>query len=264
MAKDTEKDMLDEQPEEMLDDDVIVIRKSWLVTAGVGLGAFVLGGLLGVFVFGYAYSRASTDQEAILRAAQAAAQQGAQVPQPTQPPQRIDGVSADDDPFIGPEDAPVTIVEFSDFQCPYCKRWVDQTYQALLDQYGDQIRIVYRDFPLTSIHPDAQKAAEAAECADEQGRFWEMHDIIFANQVIGIGVDALTGYAGQIDGLDAEQLAECVDSGKYADEIAADLNDGTSYGVSGTPTFFINGYRLVGAQPLASFTALIEQELQNN
>jgi protein-disulfide isomerase len=133
-----------------------------------------------------------------------------------------------------------------------------------VEQYGDQIRIVYRDFPLTSIHPDAQKAAEAGECADEQGRFWEMHDLIYANQVIGLSVDALVSYAGQVDGLDTEELRECVESGKYAEEVAADLRDGSTYGVSGTPTFFINGYRLVGAQPLAAFTALIDQELQNN
>ncbi len=262
MAYDTQKNMMDEQPEDAPDEDVIIIKKSWLVAAGIGLGGFVLGALLGYFAFGYAYNRGvADDQAALLRAA---GQQGVQAPQPTQPPQRVNGVSVDDDPFLGPEDAPVTIVEFSDFQCPYCKRFRDQTFDALREQYGDQIRIVYRDFPLSSIHPDAQKAAEAGECADEQGLFWEMHDIIYANQVVGLSVDALTSYAEQIDGLDVDQFAECVSSGKYAEEVAADLRDGTSYGVSGTPTFFINGYRLVGAQPLAAFTALIDQELQND
>jgi hypothetical protein len=108
---------------------------------------------------------------------------------------RLD-VSVDDDPFIGPEDAPVTIVEFGDFQCPYCKRFADDTFRDLLEEYEGDIRFVYRDFPLSSIHPDAQRAAEAAECADEQGQFWEMHDAIFAQQPQGLGEEDLTGQRG--------------------------------------------------------------------
>lgn len=155
----------------------------------------------------------------------------------------------------------MTIVEFSDFQCPYCKRFRDQTFDALIEQYGDQIRIVYRDFPLDSIHPEARKAAEAAECADDQGKFWEYHDLVYANQqVTGLGLEALGGFAEELE-LDMDEFNECLESGKYADEVSADLADGTRYSVTGTPTFFINGVRLVGAQPLAAFTAIIDQEL---
>lgn len=257
MAKEEMSEFEDQtQPE--LEGDVIVIKKSWLVTSVVAVVAFFLGGLLGYFAFGFAFQTGSAAAPQVVQAPQ---QQAPQLP--AEPPARVENVSADNDPFLGPEDAPVTIVEFSDFQCPYCKRFRDQTFDALIEQYGDQIRIVYRDFPLSQLHPDAQKAAEAAECANEQGKFWEMHDMIYANQQLGIGVDALTGFADQLQ-LDTDEFAECVESGKYAEEVAADMADGNAYGVSGTPTFFINGYRLVGAQPLEAFTALIDQELGSN
>ncbi len=239
------------------DSDVIVIKKSWLITAAVAVAAFAIGGAAGYFLATAAFERGAASA-ALLQAAQ----EGAQAPQPTQPPPRIEGVSADDDPFLGPEDAPITIVEFSDFQCPYCARFRQQTFDALFEQYGDQIRLVYRDFPLNSIHPEAQKAAEASQCAHEQGKYWEMHDAMFANQAItGLSIDALSSMAEQI-GLDVDTFTACVDSGKYADEVANDLRDGSSYGVTGTPTFFINGVRLVGAQPLVAFTTIIDQELQ--
>ncbi len=259
--KETVADMEDDVQGYEEEDDVIVIKKSWLVTAVVALAAFALGGAVGFFAFSYPYSRGASDTAAaaIGQRAGVAAQQP-QV-QPTAPPAYIEGVSADDDPVLGPDDAPVTIVEFSDFQCPFCKRFVDQTFAQLQQEYGDQIRIVYRDFPLTQIHPDAQRSAEAAECADEQGKFWEMHDAMFASQALGLGVEQLAGYAEDID-LDVDEFAECLDSGKYTDEVEKDLQDGSRYGVTGTPTFFINGYRLVGAQPFEAFKALIDRELE--
>jgi len=151
------------------------------------------------------------------------------------------------------------VIEFSDFQCPFCKRFHDDTYDALRQKYGDKIHFVYRDFPLTSIHPEAMKAAEAADCANEQGKFWEMHDLIFSTQA-SIGVANSKQLAQQL-GLDTDKFNQCLDSDKYAQEIQADLSDGNTYGVSGTPTFFINGVRVVGAQPLAAFTTIIDQEL---
>jgi len=184
--------------------------------------------------------------------------QSPQAAQPTPTPGIIE-VSADDDPAIGPEDAPVLIVEFSDFQCSYCARFATETLGQILDTYGDQVRFVYRDFPLTSIHPHAQKAAEATQCAHEQGKYWEYSDLLFQNQQ-ALDVDSLKGYAQQL-GLDTDVFNECLDSGQYASEIQKDLTEGQSYGVTGTPTFFINGRLLRGAKPFSAFQAMIEEEL---
>lgn len=235
------------------DRDVIVLKKSTVITGLVALVFFVVG--LGA---GYALATRSLGGSA-LAAAQVPTQQVQPAAQPQQPA-RLDNVSVDDDPAIGPDDAPVTIVEFSDFQCPYCLRFQQDTFDALMEQYGDKIRFVYRDFPLSSIHPQAEKAAEAGQCAYEQGKFWEMHDAIYANQQIDISISALKGLAQQIQ-LDEDQFDQCLDSGKYAQEIAKDTQDGNAYGVTGTPTFFINGVTLVGAQPLSAFQTIIDQEL---
>jgi len=168
-------------------------------------------------------------------------------------------VSADDDPAIGPPDAPVLIVEFSDFQCSYCARFATETLGQILDAYGDQVRLVFRDFPLTSMHTHAQKAAEASQCAYEQGEYWEYHDLLFQNQQ-ALDVDSLKGYAQQL-GLDTDAFNECLDSGQYSSEVQNDLTQGQSYGVTGTPTFFINGHLLRGAKPFSDFQAMIEEEL---
>jgi protein-disulfide isomerase len=166
-------------------------------------------------------------------------------------------VSVDDDPAIGPVDAPITIVEFSDFNCPYCQRFQQQTFQPLLDAFPDQIRFVYRDFPITS--QDSFYAAQAAECAGDQDAYWEYHDALFSG-VHGLGNSAYRQYAEEL-GLDADALMACVDEGRYAEEVQADAQDASSLGVSGTPTFFINGIPMVGAQPLSRFTQVIDAEL---
>jgi len=168
-------------------------------------------------------------------------------------------VSADDDPALGPEDAPVLIVEFSDYQCPFCARVASETLPQILEAYEGKIRLVFRDYPLTSIHSNAQKAAEAAECADDQGQFWAYHDILFQNQQ-ALDVDSLKGYARQL-GLDTGAFNECLDSGRYTSEVQNDLAQGQSYGVTATPTFFINGRLLRGAQPFSDFEVMIEEEL---
>ena len=182
-------------------------------------------------------------------------------PTPAQPSPTagIVQVSADDDPAIGLQDAPVLIVEFSDFQCSYCARFATETLGQILDAYGDQVRLVFRDFPLTSIHTHAQKAAEASQCAYEQGEYWEYHDLLFQNQQ-ALDVDSLKAYAQQL-GLDTGAFNECLDSGKYTSEVQNDLTQGQSYGVTGTPTFFINGRLLRGAKPFSDFQAMIEEEL---
>jgi len=161
-------------------------------------------------------------------------------------------------PARGPEDAPVTIVEFSDFECPFCSR-VLPTLEQVKANYGDKVRIVFRQFPL-SIHPHAPKAAEASLCAQEQGKFWEMHDHMFANQK-NLSVDELKAAAGTV-GLDGEQFAQCLDSGKFADAVQSDLQAGVEAGVSGTPAMFINGQLVSGAVPYEQVAQVIDAELK--
>jgi protein-disulfide isomerase len=166
-------------------------------------------------------------------------------------------VDVDDDPAVGPEDAPITIVEFSDFTCGYCRRFHEQTFQTLLEKYPDQIRFVYRDLPIVG----GYEAAQAAECADEQGAFWDFHDLLFSGG-LGFNEDAYREYAEAI-GIDADSLMECVSEERYATEVESDAQYALNLGANGTPTFFINGIPLVGAQPISNFVAIIEDELGN-
>ena len=184
---------------------------------------------------------------------------------PSQPSQVVQAptrgkISVDDDPMKGDVNAPVTIVEFSDFECPFCAKFYSETMERLEKEYINtgKVKIVFRDFPL-GFHQNAQKAAEAAECADDQGKFWEMHDIIFENQK-SLSLSSLKQWAGQI-GLDTGEFNSCLDSGKHAGEVQDDFKEGANYGVSGTPGFFINGIPLVGAQPFSSFKEIIDSEL---
>lgn len=177
-------------------------------------------------------------------------------------------VSLDDDPAWGPSDAPITIVEFSDYECPFCKRFWGQTYAKLTEAYGDRIRFVFRDFPLTAIHPRALPAAQLAECADDQGEYWAMHDLLFAEQSswAQLNPNALlerfVEFAAQL-GLDTEQVEACLRDETHRAEVLHDVSDGQSYGVRGTPTFFINGRPLVGAVPFEMFEAVINAELND-
>jgi protein-disulfide isomerase len=174
------------------------------------------------------------------------------------PNKRYD-VAINDQPSWGAADAPITIVEFSDFQCPFCERFYTDTYPQLKQKYGDKIRFVYRDFPLSQIHPQADIAAQAANCAHSEGKFWEYHDILFKNQS-KLQRDDLVGYATQL-GIDKTNFSKCLDSRTYDPQINQDLQDGFNLGVGGTPTFFINGRPVVGAQPFAVFAQAIDAEL---
>ena len=167
-------------------------------------------------------------------------------------------VSTQGHPALGPDAAPVTIVEFSDFQCPYCQQSV-QVLKELRHLYGDMIRLVYRDYPGPN-HPYARQAAEAAQCAGEQGKFWEYHDLLFARQKPGQGWDFAI-LAREL-GLQPNAFQNCLNSGRFGDEITKDLQDGLRLGVTSTPTFLVNGRPLVGAQPLAAFQALIDRLLE--
>ena len=164
---------------------------------------------------------------------------------------------ADRDPVRGPAAAPVTIIEYSDFQCPFCAR-VNPTLDRIRQAYGDKVRVVFKDFPLPN-HAEAPKAAEAAHCAGDQGRFWEMHDRIFANQQ-AMQVPALKQHAASL-GLDAGTFDQCLESGKHASRVADNLKAGEALGVSSTPTLYVNGRPVLGAQPFEYFKTVIDEEL---
>ena len=162
-------------------------------------------------------------------------------------------------PVLGQENATVTIVEFSDFQCPFCESWF-QNVKPQLQPYIDrgEVRLVYAHFPL-SFHENAEPSALASECANEQGKFWEYHDTLFENQS-ALDAASLKKYASDL-GMDSAKFNSCFDSSKYLSEVQAEFNEGVSLGVNGTPTFFINGQKIVGAQPWTSFKSVIDAEL---
>ncbi|MFH0956236.1 MAG: thioredoxin domain-containing protein [Candidatus Aenigmatarchaeota archaeon] len=168
--------------------------------------------------------------------------------------------TADDDAVLGQASAKVTIIEFSDFQCPYCSRFVLQTFPQIKTNYIDtgKAKLIFRDFPL-GFHANAAKAAEAAECAGDQGKYYEMHDKLFGNQS-ALGIDSYKQWAAEL-GLNTATFNSCLDSGKYTAEVAADAAAGAAAGVTGTPTFFINGAKLVGAQPYEAFQQAIDAAL---
>ncbi len=167
-------------------------------------------------------------------------------------------VPVDGAPFKGPETAPVTIVAFSDFQCPFCKR-VQPTLTEVLSRYGDKVKLVSRDFPLDHLHPGARKAAEAARCASDQGKFWAYSDTLYTHTPKTNPVQLQT-YAQEV-GLDPAAFEQCLSSGKYQAAVQQDVEEGARLGVSGTPTFFINGQLLSGAQPVEKFVQMIDAEL---
>lgn len=175
----------------------------------------------------------------------------------------------DDDAALGSPSAPVVLVEFSDFQCPFCRKLWRDSLPQITEKYikTGKVRFVYRDFPISSIHPGAESAAMAGECAEDQGKFWEMHDKIFSEQdkmgqgTVEFGVSDLKRWAREI-GLDGTALDACLDSGKYKSEVAKDYSDGSALGVSGTPHVFVNGKLLIrGALPYTQIEQIIEQEL---
>jgi protein-disulfide isomerase len=167
-------------------------------------------------------------------------------------------VSTDNQPSLGPSNAPVTIVEFSDYQCPYCQVWDQQVYQQLMTSYPNKIRFVYRDLPLP-MHPEAIPAAEAADCAGEQGAYWKYHDALFAQQY-GLSRSAYDHYAADL-GLDSKAFASCLDSQRNLSKVQANASDAASAGLNSTPSFVINGRVLIGALPLSDFKAVIDEEL---
>ncbi len=223
---------------------------------------FALGLLLGVIVMDRRAQENRDENRALInqavQAAVAAAGGSADAARARQldPAQRY-AIDDGGSPSLGPADAPIVIIEFGDFRCGFCKRFNDETLTPLLERYGDRVRLVYRDYPI--LGQASLEAAIAAACANDQARFWEFHDLLFANQ------NNLTraGYLShaQTLGLDVAAFTTCLDEAPHTQAIVADYQAGEALGVTGTPTFFINGRPLIGAQPLQAFVNVIEEEL---
>jgi len=239
-------DEVEAMPSEEDETFTITLKRSHIVALLLPI-VFLLGLGTGYFVWGRDVSSISADTSSPVSQTE-----------PQELP-RYD-VPVDDDPVLGREDAPVTIIEFSDFECPFCTRFHSDTFSRIIENYGDEVRFVYRDFPLTSIHPEAFPAAEAANCAGEQGQYWEYHDKLFSGGPQALSAETYVRYAEELT-LDMQDFQECVDTGRYKDEVQADFDFGAQLGVRSTPTFFINGIAVVGAQPYSTFVEIIEGEL---
>ena len=165
----------------------------------------------------------------------------------------------DDDPILGSEDALITIIEFGDYECPFCKQWHEEIWPQLQTTYPQMIRLVYRDFPLVGLHENAVPAAEAANCAGEQGKYWEYHDLLFQNQS-SLSEEKYTILAGEL-GLSISEFTTCLTNQTYATEVEGDFQEAITFGLTGTPTFFINGYRVEGVPSINDFQGIIENIL---
>lgn len=231
----------------------------------VGLVCLVIGGIMGM-VIAQRTGSASFDQtevDAIINRAVATAVAavpqggGAVAQQQGLDESTVYTVSIEGDPSIGPADAPITIVEFADFRCGFCRRHFEETFEPLLAAYEGQVRYVFRDFPILS--QESLIAALAGECADDQGSFWEFHDRIYSNQN-NLTQEAFIGYATDL-GLDVETFSACLENQDHLSEVVQDFRDGEALGITGTPTFFINGKPLIGAQPYQQFALRFDAEL---
>ena len=245
------------------EEDTVTFKRSHFYSVLVVL-AFAVGIFVGYIAWGFNTAPTSSLPPVVIAAS----------PAPTViPTPVIYDIPTEGYPSLGPADAPITIVEFSDYQCPYCTRWHEQTYKALMDAYPGKIRFVYRNFPL-SFHQNALLSAQAALCAGDQNSYWQYHDKLFVekdlvNDQTGaiLGVDAYVKFAGDLN-LDTKTFEECLTSEKHKQFVVDDMNSAANLppengepAVGGTPTFFINGHRLVGAVPLSYFQQIIDPEL---
>jgi protein-disulfide isomerase len=248
-----------ETAEDDLAENTITFKRTHLYAVLLPL-AFVTGLTFGYIFWGRGTSSGeSSPPVAAVPVAEQGQGQAAPVQAETTPELRRYDVPEDDDPVLGPAEAPITIIEFSDYECPYCQKWHLEVWPALQAEYGDQIRLVYRDFPLTSIHSNATPAAAAANCAREQDKYWEYNEMLF-DMKLNLGKSTYLSYAEEL-GLDMGAFTECVESGRYIDEVEADYEYAVNLGIRSTPTFFVNGIPVVGAQPFEAFKQLIDQEL---
>jgi len=282
MSKETkppENDNPDLSGNPIADEAKITIKKS---TYNNMLKGIVLAIAISTFLGGYAIGNMGDDSGSLSAdeikemiseiEVKAPAPQPAQIPTRPSAPQTFQ-VTLDDDPVKGDPDAPVTVVEFSDFQCPFCARFFTQTLPALQENYIDtgKVKLVYKDLPLVTLHPNVKPVHVAAECADEQGKFWEYHDALFEKQSEWQRLSpsdlqtTLVQYADDF-GLQTASFEACLNSPEMLEEVNADFLQASQYGATGTPTFFIgnekDGYiKLVGAQPFSAFQAVIDKQL---
>lgn len=219
------------------------------------------------FLIGSLYTRVNLLEKGTGSVGAVAQGTGNQPVAPAQPPSTPVDVDITGAPVKGSQSAKVALVEFTDYECPFCGQLFTTTYPSIKKEYIDtgKIKYIVKDYPLTQIHPQAQKAAEAANCAEEQGKFWEMHDKLFANQK-ALLVDNLKSYAAEL-GLNTSQFNSCLDSGKMTAKVTQSATDGAKYGVRGTPASFVGivegntvkqATEISGAQPFASFQAAID------
>ena len=240
----------EEEVIENLDDSTVTFKKSHFYSVLVVL-AFAVGILVGYVAWGRDTAVAAAPAAAAAVAQQPAAATAA-------PQYRRYEIPTDGYPSLGPDDAEIIIVEFSDYQCPFCRKFHDETYQSLLDAYPGQIRFVYRNLPLTSIHPNAMPAAVASLCANDQDAYWDYHEKLFSSETL----DEATyiQYAADLD-LNVDTFTACLSDGSHDAFIQEDMQFALDLGVQSTPTFFVNGLAIVGAQPLANFQQIIDKEL---
>lgn len=240
-------------------DDMVLVSRTTINYVIIAVMFFAVGLIVGAVSFGSSSSAtADIDQDAVEMAVQNVLVDAGLI----QPPANMDAI-VDDDPFLGPADAPIVIVEFSAYACPYCGRHYNDTLVPLLENYGEYIKYVYRDFP--SINPDVSYPASfAANCALEQDAFWEYHEALFADQTglaqSGGNTSFLIGLAGDLS-LDTESFSNCLINNTYVEEVNNDFNAGISLGISGTPSFYINGQAHSGARPYSYFESIIQREL---
>jgi protein-disulfide isomerase len=230
-------------------EDKITISKTTVWKAITAILAVLL--IISIFTGGFGIKSEETKKTAPKAAAPSAPPSGAGADM---------AKLADDDAVKGDADAPVTIIEWSDYECPFCVRFIEQTYGQIVEQYINKgkVNLIFRDYPL-GFHANAQKAAEAAECAGEQGEYYAMHDKLFADGVKG-GVASFKEFAKDL-GLDTDDFNECLDSDAMAEEVKKDMADGQAAGIRGTPGFIINGKLISGAQPFDVFKQAIEAAL---
>ena len=246
------------EPEDILEspsfpdqEDTVTFKRSHFYSALTVL-AFAAGVLLGYVVWG-------VDSAARVNpTANQAPGAVVEAPVTAQPEFKRYDIPTENSYAIGPADAPITIVEFSDYQCPFCRRWHDEVYGELLAAYPGKIRLVYRHFPLSSIHPNATSAAEAAMCAGEQDAYWPFHEKLFSSEALGN--NTYLQYAQDL-GLNMSSFESCLSDRKYQQAVDEDLNFAVDLGIRSTPTFFVNGLAIVGAQPLDVFQQIIDKEL---
>lgn len=241
---DTNPSIVTNEPAGEQQDDRLVFKRTHVYAALLPV-AFILG-----LAVGYLFWGRNTSAPTPAAAAASASQE-------EQPVRRYE-VPEDDDPVRGAANGTITIIEFSDYECPYCQSWHQEVWGPLQAAFPDQVRLVFRDFPLPN-HPNAVPAAEAANCAGEQDRYWDFHDQLFSWE-LGLNRDAYLEYARRLN-LDMTAFTQCVDERRYADEVQADFDYAANLGVRSTPTFFINGLPLVGAQPFDVFKQVIEKEI---